>query len=308
RRGAGDRRGDPRRRRHGREGPAIATVATPGRPGDGRPWPWWSVTKTAIAACALRLADRGRLDLDAPLPDGAFSTRHLLGHTAGLSCYTALPDYHAAVARGDRPWPEAEVLARTRADTPRAAPGAAWAYSNVGYLLARQHLERLEDAALATLLQREVLDPAGCRATRMATGREVLPHLPASAGYDFGWVYHGCLLGPADDAVRMMDAVLGGLLSPTALTDGRWLGGGIPGRPWTEARYGLGLMCGDMRGTAVTGHSGGGPFSTCAVYAGPRGIAAAFSRHPSEASAERAVARIVTPSPPPEAADRHRGR
>lgn len=29
--------------------------------------PWWSFTKTLNAASALRLAERGRLDLDAPV-------------------------------------------------------------------------------------------------------------------------------------------------------------------------------------------------------------------------------------------------
>src|SRR5262245_14347835 len=33
------------------------------------PVPWWSVTKTCLAACALVLVARGRLILDDPLPD-----------------------------------------------------------------------------------------------------------------------------------------------------------------------------------------------------------------------------------------------
>src|ERR1700761_6136064 len=59
----------------------------------------WSVTKTMTALCALILADRGQLDLDAPVgrywPEFATAStdpaakekvlvRHLLGHTAGL--------------------------------------------------------------------------------------------------------------------------------------------------------------------------------------------------------------------------------
>src|SRR5947209_1687043 len=55
----------------------------------------FSTTKTMTALCALILADRGELDLDAPVarywPEfaqagkGAIEVRHLLGHTSGLS-------------------------------------------------------------------------------------------------------------------------------------------------------------------------------------------------------------------------------
>jgi CubicO group peptidase (beta-lactamase class C family) len=54
----------------------------------------WSTTKTMSALCALILADRGVLDLDAPVVEywpefGALGkesvlVRHVLGHTAGL--------------------------------------------------------------------------------------------------------------------------------------------------------------------------------------------------------------------------------
>src|SRR6266545_4607845 len=55
----------------------------------------WSTTKTMTALCALILADRGAIDLHAPVarywPEFAAAgkagveVRHLLGHTAGLS-------------------------------------------------------------------------------------------------------------------------------------------------------------------------------------------------------------------------------
>ncbi len=54
----------------------------------------FSITKTMVALCALILADRGELDLNAPVarywPEfgaagkGCIEVRHLLGHTAGL--------------------------------------------------------------------------------------------------------------------------------------------------------------------------------------------------------------------------------
>jgi CubicO group peptidase (beta-lactamase class C family) len=66
----------------------------------GRPWERdtivnvWSVTKTMSAICLLMLADRGEVDLNAPIatywPEFAVqgkehvSVAHVLGHTAGL--------------------------------------------------------------------------------------------------------------------------------------------------------------------------------------------------------------------------------
>lgn len=51
--------------------------------------PYWSFTKTALAICALKLAEAGRLDLDAPARGAAFTLRQLLRHSAGLPDYTA---------------------------------------------------------------------------------------------------------------------------------------------------------------------------------------------------------------------------
>src|SRR3954453_18479018 len=85
------------------------------------PIPWkgdtitnvWSVTKTMTALCALILADRGELDLSAPVarywPEFAAAgkekvlVRHLLSHTAGLPHWEGpveeLHDWPAATAR-----------------------------------------------------------------------------------------------------------------------------------------------------------------------------------------------------------------
>jgi CubicO group peptidase (beta-lactamase class C family) len=60
--------------------------------------PWWSFTKTAIAATALSLVARGKITLDEPLTAKPYTLRQLLQHRAGLCDYGALPDYHAAVA------------------------------------------------------------------------------------------------------------------------------------------------------------------------------------------------------------------
>jgi D-alanyl-D-alanine carboxypeptidase len=77
--------------------------------------PWWSVGKTVLAAATLTLVRDGKLALDMPVAGKPFTLRQLLQHRAGLSNYGPLPEYKAAVARGDEPWPDEEMLARADA-------------------------------------------------------------------------------------------------------------------------------------------------------------------------------------------------
>ena len=72
--------------------------------------PWWSFTKTVIAAAALVLVQKKRLALDRPLADRRYSLRQLLQHRAGLTDYGELAAYHQAVAAGDEPWPAARAF------------------------------------------------------------------------------------------------------------------------------------------------------------------------------------------------------
>jgi len=47
--------------------------------------PWWSFTKTVLAAAVLALVDHQWLDLDEPVAGVSYSLRHLLQQTSGLS-------------------------------------------------------------------------------------------------------------------------------------------------------------------------------------------------------------------------------
>jgi CubicO group peptidase (beta-lactamase class C family) len=115
-----------------------------------------SVTKLLTAALALDLADDHLLDLDAPLPAladhpdpraAAITTRQLLTHTSGLPDL----DPHAAA---DVPWRTA-LAARPL----WTAPGALWSYSNAGYALVGEHLERLAHRPYPALLAERLLAP-----------------------------------------------------------------------------------------------------------------------------------------------------
>ena len=208
---------------------------------------WFSMSKPVTATAAMRLADEGRLDLEAPvdayvpdlpLPTGRRpSTRQLLTHTAGLANPTPVRWAHAA----DRPAPEpAELLARLlrRRRAFRSAPGGPARYSNVGYLLAGAVIEAAAGMPFTAYVRRAVLAPTGMHRTGyspssghdLATGYvrapraldpvldRLLPegvpagrHGPLRALHPFavdGPAYGG-LVGDVEDAARFLRLHLG---------------------------------------------------------------------------------------------------
>ncbi len=229
-------------------------------------FPWWSVTKTAIATLVLQACQQGRCDLDAPYLDHPFSLRQLLQHRAGLRDYGPLPAYRNAVAAGDTPWTAERLLHETRYRHLVHAPGASWLYSNIGYLLLRQFLERLHDAPLPDIMRSGICAPLDLTA-RLAETRADFEELHWDAGgYDPGWVYHGCLMGTATDAARLMRGVLlGDLMTPASRASMLKLsmqGPPIPGRVWRTTGYGMGVMIGTADPVGrMRGHAGCGPFS-----------------------------------------------
>jgi len=244
--------------------------------------PWWSFTKTVLAAAALTLVRDGLLRLDDAALGGPFTLRQLLRHEAGLADYGELADYHAAVARGDAPWPAQEMLQRLDGARLRYVPGAGWRYSNVGYMHVAQLVERVTGLALAEALARQVLSPLGLSCVRVARTCAELDgvSMGAALSYDPGWVYHGLLVGSLTAAATLLDRLLAGHLLPHSLVQemqaARALGGALAGRPWMSHGYGLGLMQGTVAtGLQLCGHSGAGPGSTVAVYRGASGAGTA---------------------------------
>lgn len=243
--------------------------------------PWWSFTKTVLSAAALSLVRDGLVGLDDAVPEGPFTLRQLLRHEAGLADYGELPDYHAAVAHGDKPWPASEMLARLDATRLRYQPGSGWRYSNVGYLYVARLIERVAGLSIDEALAQRALTPLGLSRARLAKTVGDLSGvcLGAVPSYDPGWVYHGLLVGPLSEATLFLDRLLDGHLLPGSLLKemqtARVVGGPIPGRPWVSPGYGLGLMLGGGHEGIVSGHTGVGPGSVVAVYRSASGELAA---------------------------------
>jgi len=238
-------------------------------------FPWWSITKTVLAAAVLRLADSGKLSLDSSYRDRPYTIRQLLQHTAGLNSYGGAP-YCAAVAAGDPVWPVAELLARVKADRLIFSPGKGWAYSNVGYLYIRWLIEETVDIEIDEALRVLVLKPMGIQRTRIAKTPDDMArtHWGNPNGYDPRWVYHGLLIGPPSDAVDFLRRLLSrpflSEAAASAMKSMHALGGSIAGRPWKRTGYGLGLMIGEMEKAGLAyGHSGVGHENVSSLYCFP---------------------------------------
>jgi D-alanyl-D-alanine carboxypeptidase len=154
----------------GRADVATGTPLTP-----ETPFRIASVTKTFVAAAVLRLVEQQRVALDAPvtrylsrgsvamLRDGGYAprritVRQLLDHTAGLFDYATTDAYdHLNETEPGRAWTRADQLRfAMEHGEPVAQPGAGFHYSDTGYVLLGEIVERRTGRSLAAAV-RELL-------------------------------------------------------------------------------------------------------------------------------------------------------
>ena len=127
-----------------------------------------SLTKPLVtAALAMIFVERGALDLDAPvrrwLADAATpgTVAQLLGHAAGCAPHVRFFEQLAAGERAGCATAR-QALVHLACRHPLAhAPGAETAYSDLGYLMLGHLLERVGQARLDELWQRELAGPLG---------------------------------------------------------------------------------------------------------------------------------------------------
>src|SRR5918994_4789849 len=225
-------------------GDGLADVAD-GTPASPRMvCPWFSMTKIVTATAAMRLADRGVLDLDEPIvrqvpsigklqpaaAAGRVTARHLLSHSAGLRNPVPVRWIHPA----DRPGPDPDqFLDRllTRHSKLRFEPGTRSSYTNIGALVLGAAMAKVTGKPFVDLAAEEILTPLRMTSTdfaytaelkaKAATGyhprrspmRLLLPRW-VIGGPGGGWVSlrrflvngpaYGGLVGPVEGAVRLV--------------------------------------------------------------------------------------------------------
>jgi len=146
---------------------------------------WFSMSKIATATAVLRLADEGRLDLDAPVDSlvPSFSARsgerpkvhQLLDHTAGMG--NPLPVRWVLPAdAGDADVAAFAGRVLDRHPRPTRPVGKRARYSNLGYLLLAQIVAQVSGEPFEVHMRRHLLQPAGMTATDYTRGNRAGDH------------------------------------------------------------------------------------------------------------------------------------
>jgi CubicO group peptidase (beta-lactamase class C family) len=146
-----------------------------------------SIAKPMTAVVALKLAEEGVLDLDAPvqtyLPEfpakrWPLTSRHLLSHLGGVRHYGKPGE-----ASGKNHHKSVRSALRLFADDPlRHEPGTRYLYSTYGYNLLGAVAEAAGKAEFAVLLDRCVTAPAGMTSTCPDSQARLIPH--RARGYE----------------------------------------------------------------------------------------------------------------------------
>lgn len=232
-----------------------------------------SITKQFNAASLTMLALAGKLSLDddvrkwlpeLPGYDAPITLRHMIYHTSGLRDYLNL---FPLAGRGDYyPISHAQILAMmSRQRALIFPPGEQYRYSNTGYMLLAQVIERAGGKSLGEMARARIFEPLGMKDSVMYENREqIIPR--RATGYDrdddgrmrivhnynFDVVGDGQLYSTVEDLLRWDNYLYGPdepAIYPLMLTEGA-LNNGDP------VGYAQGIFLGEYRGLRTAGHSG----------------------------------------------------
>jgi len=233
-----------------------------------------STSKQFTAAAILLLAQEGKLSLDDDVRDYLpelndfgvpVTIRHLIHHTSGYRDYLTLADLTGL--RDDDYYTNADLLAMlSRQRELNFNPGAEHLYSNSGYWLLSQVVERASGKSLKEYAAEEMFAPLGMSATHFHDDHtEIVPQRAsgyAPDGDDFSismttlpMIGDGGVFTTVDDLLRwdqnFYDSSVGGpefveqMLRTGILNDGE------------ELTYASGLGVDTYRGLKMVSHAGG---------------------------------------------------
>ena len=286
-------------------------VATP-----DLPYQIASNSKQFTAMALLLLEDEGKLDLDdkvskyLPGISGGdkIALRQLLSHTSGLQDYWPQDFSFAAMATPTTPQDILDIWAKKPLDY---EPGTQWQYSNTGYVVAGQIVEKVAGEPLLSFLQKRIFKPLGMTSVvdmdkaigpkfPQGYGRAALGPVRVATPAAAGWLYAAgeLSMSPTDlakwDIARLERALLPdedweGQETTTKLTDGK------------DTGYGLGVYNRVSNGRRVISHGGEsvGFLSANNVYPESKSAIVVMTNtwsSPASGQITRGLAEIVLPS------------
>jgi CubicO group peptidase (beta-lactamase class C family) len=280
-----------------------------------------SNSKQFTAMALLLLEDEGKLDLDdkvskyLPGISGGdeIALRQLLSHTSGLQDYWPQDFSFPAMAKPTSPQQILDIWAKKPLDY---APGTQWQYSNTGYVVAGQIVEKVASEPLFSFLQKRIFGPLGMSSV-LDMDKAIGPGFPQG--------YGRAALGPVRVETPAAPGWLyaAGELSMTPTDLARWdiarmNRSFIPADDWNEQErtvtladgkdtgYGLGVYNRVSNGRRMISHGGesAGFLSTNNVYPDLKAAIVVMTNTWSSAAysqISRGLAEIVLPAASPDA-------
>lgn len=231
-----------------------------------------SVTKPMTAVAVLRLADEGKIDLDAEVQKYApffprkkfpITVRQLLDHQSGISHYR---NYNKE-GRIKDPKTTREAIAIFAGFDLVNEPGTKFLYSSYGYNLLGVIIEEATRQSFATYMTENVWKPLGMTSTLMDDPRAIIPHrvdgyvldpqrkLQRSEYVDVSSRFGGGgTRSTVGDMVRLMEGLAAGKVLKPETRELAW--SMQPTRNQILTRYGLGFGVYSRNGRYVIAHSG----------------------------------------------------
>jgi len=240
-----------------------------------------SVSKQFTSLAAAMLATQGKIDLDAdirtylpelPQYEIPVTARMLMHHTAGIR--DSLTLLRLAGLGGSNEATKAQTLdVMFRQKGTNFTPGTSWTYSNGGYLLLAEIVERVSGKPFADYVSTAILKPLGMKSSYFMndaepTGKLAHGYNPKDGGFVIRDTYprfsgSGGLMVSINDLAKFdqdievghkvwTPAVQAIMLKPGTFTNGKPAGRGMGNQA-----YGGGLMIGERRGQTFVEHGGG---------------------------------------------------
>lgn len=228
-----------------------------------------SLSKQIVATGIMLLVADGKLTVDEPIcqflpqcPQAwePITIRQLLSHTSGLPMEAPGND-------SLRPEPLLAAIRRAYAVPLSSKPGTQWSYSNLGYGILLQIIEKVTDRPWSEFFIQRIFRPLGMKDTRSTSVFDIIPN--RASGYVFrdDELHNvapliairpgGAFVSTLADMIKWDAAITNHVLISQALHQQMWtpvlLANG------TSTHYGFGWWADDMRGHRRVRHGGSEP-------------------------------------------------
>lgn len=236
-----------------------------------------SIGKSITATAAMRLAEEGKLDLDAPIQkycpqfpvkSQAILVKHLISHTSGIRHYGG-PNEEAELFNTKHYDHVSDALDIFKNDPLKQEPGSDFLYSTWGYVTLGCVLEGATHDEFRHFIQQTIFTPAGMTSTRDDDPRAIIPDRARGYIRENGVLLNsravdmsskmaaGGWITTAPDLVRFMNATMAGrLVSAKTLT---LMMTPYQAKSGTIDGFGMGWALNEFHGLKVGLYGGGTP-------------------------------------------------